>query len=109
MTQDREAIARLNDVLRTTLQGGRIVATQGVLQLTPRAKTQILAQLRTFNNFSPDNDPYGEHDFGALDVDGQKVFWKIDYYDPSLTRGSPDPADPALTTRVLTIMLAEEY
>jgi hypothetical protein len=55
------------------------------------------------------NDPYGEHDFGALTVEDRKIFFKIDYYDRALAGGSPDPADPRVTTRVLTIMLAEEY
>jgi hypothetical protein len=59
--------------------------------------------------FTNDNDPYGEHDFGAFDVDGARLFWKIDYYDRSLSGGSPDPTDPAVTCRVLTIMLAWEY
>ena len=55
------------------------------------------------------NDPHEEHDFGAFDADGQRVFFKIDYFDESLTYHSPDPADPSVTKRVITIMLAEEY
>jgi hypothetical protein len=62
-----------------------------------------------FADFTADNDPYGEHDFGAFEMDGQRVFWKIDYYDQTITAGSPDAADPSLTKRVLTIMLASEY
>ncbi len=71
--------------------------------------TAAIAATRTFDEFTPDNDPYGEHDFGSVSVRGTKLFWKIDYYDLSLNFGSKDPADPAQTTRVLTIMLAEEY
>jgi hypothetical protein len=65
--------------------------------------------VRGFAKFEPANDPYGEHDFGAVDVAGQKFFWKIDYYDSKMEFGSDDPADPAKTTRVLTIMRADEY
>ncbi|HUU46823.1 MAG TPA: DUF3768 domain-containing protein [Acidobacteriota bacterium] len=62
-----------------------------------------------FEAFTPDNDPHGEHDFGALDVQGKRVFFKADYYDLPMTAHSPDPANPAVTRRVLTIMLASEY
>ncbi len=65
--------------------------------------------MRDFEDFTADNDPYGEHDFGAFQLGGEKLFWKIDYYDLALEMGSPDPADPAVTRRILTIMLAEEY
>jgi hypothetical protein len=37
------------------------------------------------------------------------IFFKIDYYDRTLTAHSPDPADPAVTRRVITVMLASEY
>ncbi|MEQ8826157.1 MAG: DUF3768 domain-containing protein, partial [Parvibaculum sp.] len=62
-----------------------------------------------FDDFTPDNDPHGEHDFGSVRIDENAIFWKIDYYDRSMEAGSPDPADPEVTTRVLTIMLADEY
>ena len=65
--------------------------------------------VRTFSAFSQDNDPWGEHDFGAIKIDGERVFWKIDCYDQTLTAGSPNPANDAVTHRVLTIMLANEY
>lgn len=66
--------------------------------------------MREFSEFSEDNDPYGEHDFGAFDIEGAgKIFWKIDYYNRTMDGGSDDPDDPGKTTRVLTIMLASEY
>jgi hypothetical protein len=65
--------------------------------------------VRRFSEFGPDNDPHGEHDFGVFEHDGHRFFFKIDYYDPDLRFGSEDPTDPEKTTRVLTIMLAEEY
>ena len=103
-------IAGLNDLLRTTFLTGRVVITEGIRALPAAAREDIITKVRTFDAFGPDNDPYGERDFGAFDQAGVgKVFWKIDYYDPSLTFGSDDPADPKKTARVLTIMLAEEY
>ncbi len=100
----------LNDLLRTTFLTGRVVMTEGVRALPTAARDEIVTKVRTFDGFDAGNDPYGEHDFGAFDQDGVgKVFWKIDYYDPTLIMGSEDPADPKRTARVLTIMLAEEY
>jgi Protein of unknown function (DUF3768) len=72
-------------------------------------QSAIREKVETFQAFTPDNDPHGERDFGAIEHNGNRVFWKIDYYDPSLTRHSDDPADPSKTVRVLTIMLASEY
>ena len=83
--------------------------TDGVAALPVLDQVAILAKVMQHDQFTEDNDPHGEHDFGAFDHAGQRIFWKIDYYDPSIEYGSEDPADPAKTTRVLTIMLAEEY
>ena len=69
----------------------------------------IIRAVRDYLTFSPDDDPHGEHDFGSIAILGNKFFWKIYYYDKSLEKGSEDPSDPAKTTRVLTIMLADEY
>lgn len=106
----RLTIAGLNDLLRTTFLTGRVRLTEGVRALPEATRQEVFTRVRTFTAFTPDNDPHGERDFGAIDVEGAgRVFWKIDYYDPSLTMGSEDPADPRVTVRVLTIMLAEEY
>lgn len=109
-TRRRSARIRdLNDAFRTTLSGGQVFLTRGVVERGLAFHREMIARLRAFASFEADNDPYGEHDFGALTVRGRKVFFKIEYYDRDLKDGSPDPADPAVTSRVLTIMLAEEY
>lgn len=107
---DRTAVIRdLNDRFRTTLQGGLVLITQGVQALGPETVVEVVRAVREFTDFTKDNDPYGEHDFGNLTAQGQMVFWKIDYYDLDLRYGSPDPSDAAQTARVMTIMLASEY
>jgi len=100
-------IRRLNDQFRVTLIGGIVTVTQGVAARDDTS--DIVRKVRDFSDFSADNDPHQEHDFGAFDHGDEKIFWKIDYYDKTLQAGSDNPADPAITTRVLTIMLAEEY
>jgi len=100
-------IAALNDRARQSFTGCRVVITQGVQALDD--VPSVLDQVRWYNAFTPDNDPYGEHDFGSFRHAEETVFWKIDTYDVDLQMHSPDPSDPAVTTRVLTIMLAEEY
>ena len=102
-------IAALNDSLRRHHTGGRLFLTSGVARMGDEAIPGVLTTVAAFTAFSDDNDPYGEHDFGAFEHDGARLFWKIDYYDKDLRFGSPDPADPAVTTRVLTVMLADEY
>ena len=100
-------IALLNDLARITLTDCRVVITQGIAALNDL--DAIMAKVQAFNDFNERNDPYGEHDFGAIEHDGQTVFWKIDYYDLDLSMHSPNPADATVTARVLTVMLAEDY
>ena len=102
-------IAELNDKLRQTGEGGRVVMTSGVSAMGIPFVAVVMAAVRSFSTFSEDNDPYGEHDFGLVEVAGETLYWKIDYYDQSLQGHSPDPANAELTVRVLTIMLASEY
>lgn len=110
MTTRTERIAELNDLCRRAMGvAGKLVQTQGISTLPESDQSAIREKVETFDDFSQDNDPYGERDFGAFTHNGQMIFWKIDYYDKSLTMGSEDPSDPAQTTRVLTIMLASEY
>lgn len=103
------SIADQNDALRRTFEGGRIMLTAGITALVERQRLAVLAAVQGFAAFGPDNDPYGEHDFGVVEIEGVRCFWKIDAYDRDLAFGSPDPTDPTATTRVLTVMLAEEY
>ena len=99
----------LNDAFRRSFVGGQVVETPGVVELPEADRIALLLAVRRFSTFDPDNDPHGEHDFGVVEVGGERFFWKIDAYDRALLGGSPDPADPAVTTRVLTIMRADEY
>lgn len=102
-------IRELNDKFRTTGIGGTIVMTRGVSELGETLVNQIALAVKTFDTYTPDNDPYGEHDFGAFEIGEHKFFWKIDYYDADMIHGSNDASDPDVTTRVLTIMLRDEY
>ena len=104
-----EKIRALNDALRRSMSGGRVMMTAGVNALPSDVKAVAIRRVATFSAFTADNDPHGEHDFGSFELEGRKFFWKIDCYDSTMTFGSDDPADPSKTTRVLTIMLAEEY
>jgi hypothetical protein len=109
MSMDADRIRMLNDQLRRHLTGGRAVMTPGIAALGSDAVHRLLQTIATFDDFCIANDPHGEHDFGAFQFDGVGVFFKIDYFDKDLNFRSPDPADPAVTKRVITLMLAEEY
>lgn len=105
-----ERIRRLNDRYRVNgIGNGKTMITAGVRAKGDAFVAACLQDVRSFSAFDAGNDPHGEHDFGSVTVSGERVFFKIDYYDHSLEAGSPDPADPSVTTRVMTIMLAEQY
>jgi hypothetical protein len=106
---EKTRIRALNDELRQRLTGGMALMTPGVAALGQEAVDRIVKTIAVFDDFCHANDPHEEHDFGAFEVDGENLFFKIDYYDESLSCHSPDPANPAVTKRVITIMLAEEY
>lgn len=99
----------LNDRFRRTFTGGQVLMTSGVSSLPQSKLITLMNLVRTFDDFCEENDPYGEHDFGKIELNGTAYFWKIDYYDVDLTYGSPDPTDETVTRRVLTVMRAEEY
>lgn len=102
-------IRTLNDQLRQTGRDGRLVVTAGIAALQAAEIMDVMAGVAQFNAFSADNDPWGEHDCATMKIGEHNIIWKIDYYDPTLSCGSSDPADATITCRVLTIMLSEEY
>ena len=102
-------IAMLNDYLRASFQGGKVVTTAAVAELPSEVRAKVLDVTRKFNDFTRDNDPYGEHDCAFFQVDGERYFFKIDCYDKMMEYGSENPEDPKVTTRVLTIGTAADY
>src|SRR5690349_11624342 len=110
MSTDTDRIRLLNDGLRQHLLcGGAAVMTPGIAALGSEAVQRLMQTIAVFDDFCTVNDPHGEHDFGAFEFEGAQVFFKIDYYDKNLNFHSPDPANAAVTERVITVMLAEEY
>jgi hypothetical protein len=113
MTSHCSTISRirdLNDCFRTTgMVPGQWVLTRGVAEKGAAFVILAARAVRRFDAFTQGDDPYGEHDFGAFALAGERLFWKIDYYDPSLSYGSDAPENAEATSRVLTIMLASEY
>jgi hypothetical protein len=109
-------VARQNDAFRAALLSnggsgfpGKTVCTQGIAAEGPLFMAELLHAVATFDAFNEDNDPYGDHTFGVLEVSGTRVYWKIDLYDEEYEFGSEDPADPERTRRVLTLLLPSEY
>jgi hypothetical protein len=109
MSTDKDRIRTLNDELRKTLLGGGAVITAGIAELGPEAVERLVKTIAVFDDFCHANDPHEEHDFGSFRFDEVDVFFKIDYFDKSLNFQSPNPADPSVTERVITIMRADEY
>ena len=102
-------IRALNDQLRKNFATGLAVMTPGIAALGAEAVARIVKTIAVFDDFCHANDPHEEHDFGSFEADGHMIYFKIDYFDRDLSMHSLDPADPAVTQRVITIMLAEEY
>jgi len=109
MTTKTEAIRALNDELRQNLSTGTALMTAGVAALGAETVARIVKTIAVYDDFCHANDPYEEHDFGSFEADGHTILFKIDYLDKALTAHSPDPSDPSVTERVITIMLADEY
>ena len=109
MNLTRDRIRALNDELRHNLPAGHAVITTGIAALGPEAVARIVKTIMVYDEFCHANDPHEQHDFGSFKADGHVIFFKIDYFDKTLTFHSPDPADLSVTERVITIMLAEEY
>jgi hypothetical protein len=106
---ETDRIRTLNDELRKDFNQGHAVMTTGIAALGAEAVARIVKTIEVYDDFCHANDPYEEHDFGSFEAEGRTIFFKIDYFDCTLTVHSPDPSDPVVTKRVITIMLAEEY
>ena len=102
-------IAFLNDGLRRTFSRGKVVMTAAVAALPEDTLAKVLTRVQTFDEFTKDNDPHGEHDFGSFELAGERFFFKLDYYDKRMEFGSEDASDPERTTRVLTIGFMSDY
>ncbi len=120
MSDKSGLIAQYNDLFRQRMGlllspqarsiPGQLVVTAGIAALPLSVQAALLRGVMEFDEFTTDNDPYGEHDFGIIrHPEAGSVYWKIDYYEPSLQYGSEDPSDLTQTFRVLTVMLGSEY
>lgn len=117
MNEKTKIIAELNDKCRQTLLlpmgiGDaicKVYATKGITNMPLKDQTIIAAKVMYFDDFTEDNNSSGERDFGTFSHNGEEIFWKINCYDKSMTKGSEDPSDPEQTKRVLTVMLVSEY
>ena len=111
MSSKSDSIRIVNDHVRTTFTGGLIVLTRSIAELDEPLRAQILAAVRTFNQFGPANDydPYQEHDMAFFNVAGDRYFFKLDYFDVHARFHSPDPTDASCTCRVLTIGHHSDY
>jgi hypothetical protein len=103
---ERSSMRALNDALRQTFTGGRVVVSPGVLSLPPQANAEVLERVRGFSAFDAENDPY--HDFGRFDLAGVTYCFEVDCYAREI-HASKDAVDTGKATRVLTIMRADEY
>jgi len=111
-------VADLNDQLRKDMFTGnmlkkenlknKIVLTPGIAGLNLIDKEKIFFSVKYYGNFTKNNNPWGEKDFGSFNFKKETFNWKIDYYDNDMKYHSPDKSDPDKTVRVLTIMKAEE-
>ena len=108
-TDSTHKIRVLNDLLRVHSIGGDILITAGIHAMTQNFQQRTIQAIRAFYAFTPDNDPYKEHDFGSLHLDKQSIYFKIDYYDKDKECGSESPDNPSITSRVMTVMFSHEY
>jgi hypothetical protein len=109
MNHATDKIRSLNDEFRRHLTGGTALITAGVAALGPEAVGRIIQTIVTYDAFCQANDPHREHDFGAFEAEGERIFFKIDYYDKTMRFHSSDPSNSEITERVMTVMLADEY
>ena len=102
-------IATLNDKFRRSFINGEVLLSAGIAAMSSEDKANIISLVQNFNDFTPDNNPYSENDFGTFDYKGEKILWKIDYYDLNNKYHSEDPSNPYITNRILTIMKVFEW
>ena len=102
-------IATLNDNFRRSFINGEVLLSAGIAAMSSEDKANIISLVQNFNDFTPDNNPYSENDFGTFDYKGEKILWKIDYYDLKNKYHSEDPSNPYITNRILTIMKVFEW
>lgn len=102
-------IATLNDKFRRSFIGGEVLLSAGIAAMSSEDKANIVSLVQNFDNFTPDNNPYSENDFGTFDYKDEKILWKIDYYDLNHKYMSEDPSNPDITNRILTIMKVFEW
>ena len=102
-------IATLNDKFRRSFINGEVLLSAGIAAMSSEDKANIVVLVQNFDNFTPDNNPYSERDFGSFDYKGEKILWKIDYYDLNNKYHSEDPSNPYITNRILTIMTVYEF
>lgn len=97
-------IAAMNDAARKALGVGCVFIQTPCVTMLPQEKQSFLRErVETFEDFNEGNDPWGEHDFGSIDLDDYVYFWKIeDYGENHRDYGVP-------LRRVLTLMRADEY
>lgn len=105
----RLKVRLLNDFLRKTFLGGKIVMTASVAALDEVVRAEVLNRVKLFNDFTEDNNPHGENDMGFFEVRGGTYWFKIDYLDRAMEYGSPDPSNPQVTTRLMTIGEQSDY
>jgi hypothetical protein len=90
---------------------GRMHLTSSLAMAEDGLALEAVQAVGAFDTFEPENDPSGWHDFGAVDIRGEKIFWKIDLYeaDSDFRYGAEAPDNPSTTMRVLTIMMASDW
>lgn len=90
-------------------QHHRITITQGIMAYPAEQQEEIIHRILVFQAFTEDNDPHLDRDLMVIEYLGTKIYGKMDHYDLAMEYLSPDTSNDQLTTRVLTIMLADEY
>lgn len=107
--ENAKQIAELNDQFRQTFKGGKVVYSEGVKALPTMERVKVFSAIKAFSNFNEENDPYQEHHFGSVTINGERYFFMIDYFTLGLKHYSENPADPKITKRVMTIIKDSEF